>query len=131
MQGSILLLTSNPTRTSPVKRGKWVLENLLAEPPPPPPPNVPELGAAGVALGTLRQQMEQHRADPNCAVCHVKMDAVGFAEEGIVFSNAHRDFLKARADEAAEQAENDAEWALNQQAVAALWAERSDRKVTG
>ena len=81
MHGSILLLTSNPTRTSPVKRGKWVLENLLAEPPPPPPPNVPELAAAGEALGTLRQQMEQHRTNPNCAVCHVKMDAVGFGLE--------------------------------------------------
>ncbi len=81
MHGSILLLTSNPTRTSPVKRGKWVLENLLAEPPPPPPPNVPELGAAGETLGTLRQQMEQHRENPNCAVCHVKMDAVGFGLE--------------------------------------------------
>ena len=81
MHGSILLLTSNPTRTSPVKRGKWVLENLLAEPPPPPPPNVPELGAEGETLGTLRQQMEQHRANPNCAVCHVKMDAVGFGLE--------------------------------------------------
>ncbi|MEI7462151.1 MAG: DUF1592 domain-containing protein [Pirellula sp.] len=81
MHGSILLLTSNPTRTSPVKRGKWVLENLLAEPPPPPPPNVPELSAAGETLGTLRQQMEQHRVNPNCAVCHVKMDAVGFGLE--------------------------------------------------
>ncbi len=81
MHGSILLLTSNPTRTSPVKRGKWVLENLLAEPPPPPPPNVPELGEDGEALGTLRQRMEQHRANPNCAVCHVKMDAVGFGLE--------------------------------------------------
>ncbi len=81
MHGSILLLTSNPTRTSPVKRGKWVLENLLAEPPPPPPPNVPELAAAGETLGTLRQQMEQHRANPNCAVCHAKMDAVGFGLE--------------------------------------------------
>ena len=81
MHGSILLLTSNPTRTSPVKRGKCVLENLLAEPPPPPPPNVPELGAEGETLGTLRQQMEQHRTNPNCAVCHVKMDAVGFGLE--------------------------------------------------
>jgi hypothetical protein len=81
MHGSILMLTSNPTRTSPVKRGKWVLDNLLAEPPPPPPPNVPELSEAGEVLGTLRQQMEQHRADPNCAVCHVKMDAVGFGLE--------------------------------------------------
>ncbi len=81
MHASILLLTSNPTRTSPVKRGKWVLDNLLAEPPPPPPPNVPELGEAGETLGTLRQRMEQHRADPNCAVCHTKMDALGFGLE--------------------------------------------------
>ncbi len=81
MHASILLLTSNPTRTSPVKRGKWILDNLLAEPPPPPPPNVPELGEAGETLGTLRQRMEQHRADPNCAVCHTKMDALGFGLE--------------------------------------------------
>jgi mono/diheme cytochrome c family protein len=91
MHGSILLLTSNPTRTSPVKRGKWVLENLLAEPPPPPPPNVPELGAAGETLGTLRQQMEQHRVNPNCAVCHVKMDAVGFGLENFDAIGAWRD----------------------------------------
>lgn len=91
MHGSILLLTSNPTRTSPVKRGKWVLENLLAESPPPPPPNVPELGAAGETLGTLRQQMEQHRVNPNCAVCHVKMDAVGFGLENFDAIGAWRD----------------------------------------
>jgi hypothetical protein len=81
MHGSILLLTSNPTRTSPVKRGKWVLDNLLAESPPPPPPDVPELGEEQEVLGTLRQRMEQHRADPNCAVCHTKMDALGFGLE--------------------------------------------------
>lgn len=91
MHGSILLLTSNPTRTSPVKRGKWVLENLLAEPPPPPPPDVPELAAAGETLGTLRQQMEQHRANPNCAVCHVKMDAVGFGLENFDAIGSWRD----------------------------------------
>ena len=91
MHGSILLLTSNPTRTSPVKRGKWVLENLLAEPPPPPPPNVPELGAGGETLGTLRQQMEQHRSNPNCAVCHVKMDAVGFGLENFDAIGAWRE----------------------------------------
>lgn len=78
---SILLITSNPTRTSPVKRGKWILDNLLGEPPPPPPPDVPELGESGESLGTLRQQMEQHRANPNCAVCHTKMDALGFGLE--------------------------------------------------
>ncbi|RMF44118.1 MAG: DUF1592 domain-containing protein, partial [Planctomycetota bacterium] len=81
MHASILLLTSNPTRTSPVKRGKWVLDNLLGEPPPPPPPNVPELSESAETLGTLRQQMEQHRANPNCAVCHNKMDALGFGLE--------------------------------------------------
>lgn len=91
MHGSILLLTSNPTRTSPVKRGKWVLENLLAEPPPPPPPGVPELPAAGETLGSLRQQMEQHRANPNCAVCHVKMDAVGFGLENFDAIGSWRD----------------------------------------
>ncbi|MFN3191197.1 MAG: DUF1592 domain-containing protein [Aureliella sp.] len=81
MHASVLLITSNPTRTSPVKRGKWVLDNLLGEPPPPPPPDVPELGESGETLGTLRQQMEQHRANPNCAVCHTKMDALGFGLE--------------------------------------------------
>ena len=80
---SILTLTSNPTRTSPVKRGKWVLENILGTPPPPPPPNVPDLKEGkGIALaGTLRQRMEQHRANPNCASCHARMDPIGFAFE--------------------------------------------------
>lgn len=91
MHSSILLLTSNPTRTSPVKRGKWILDNLLAEPPPPPPPNVPELGEGQEALGSLRQRMEQHRADPNCAVCHTKMDALGFGLENFDVIGAWRD----------------------------------------
>lgn len=81
MHASVLLITSNPTRTSPVKRGKWVLDNLLGEPPPPPPPDIPELEESGETLGTLRQQMEQHRANPNCSVCHTKMDALGFGLE--------------------------------------------------
>jgi hypothetical protein len=82
-QASILAITSNPTRTSPVKRGKWILENMLGTPPPPPPPNVPELkeGKEVALSGTLRQRMEQHRADPNCAVCHQRMDSLGFAFE--------------------------------------------------
>jgi hypothetical protein len=83
-QASILTVTSNPTRTSPVKRGKWILENLLNAPPPPPPPNVPELeeAKAGKPLeGTLRQRMEQHRSNPACAVCHAQMDAIGFGLE--------------------------------------------------
>jgi len=82
-QAAMLTVTSNPTRTSPVKRGKWVLENILGTPPPDPPPNVPMLrdDAKAVAAGTLRQRMEQHRKDPNCAVCHKEMDALGFALE--------------------------------------------------
>jgi mono/diheme cytochrome c family protein len=82
-QAAVLTVTSNPTRTSPVKRGKWVLENILGTPPPDPPPNVPMLrdDAKAVAAGTLRQRMEQHRKDPNCAACHKEMDALGFALE--------------------------------------------------
>ena len=82
-QASILTITSNPTRTSPVKRGKWVLENILGTPPPPPPASVPELkeGKEAVLSGTLRQRMEQHRADPNCASCHARMDPIGFGFE--------------------------------------------------
>ena len=78
---STLTVTSNPTRTSPVKRGKWILENILGTPPPPPAPDVPELPPTGQLKGTLRQQMEQHRANPNCAVCHAKLDPLGFGLE--------------------------------------------------
>ena len=80
---SILTLTSNPTRTSPVKRGKWVLENLLASAPPPPPPGVPPLNEAKeeAATASLRQRTERHRADPLCASCHAQMDPIGFSME--------------------------------------------------
>jgi hypothetical protein len=78
---STLTVTSNPTRTSPVKRGKWILENILGTPPPPPAPDVPELPPTGQLKGTLRQQMEQHRANPTCAVCHAKLDPLGFGLE--------------------------------------------------
>ena len=77
----VLALTSNPTRTSPVKRGKWVLETLLNAPPPPPPPNVPELKEGAELTGTLRQRLEQHRDNPLCASCHERMDPIGFAME--------------------------------------------------
>jgi Protein of unknown function (DUF1592)/Protein of unknown function (DUF1588)/Protein of unknown function (DUF1585)/Protein of unknown function (DUF1587)/Protein of unknown function (DUF1595) len=81
-QASILTVTSYGNHTSVVKRGKWVLENLLASPPPPPPPDVPALktSAAGRQLNA-REQMELHRVDPACASCHVKMDPLGFALE--------------------------------------------------
>lgn len=81
--GSFLTITSNPTRTSPVKRGKWVLENLLNAPPPPPPPDVPELpdNPEAQLTGSLRQRFEQHRADPMCASCHALMDPIGFGFE--------------------------------------------------
>lgn len=77
---SVLAVTSNPTRTSPVKRGKWILDNLLGTPPPPAPPGVPELEKTELT-GTLRQRMEQHRADPSCAGCHKLMDPLGLALE--------------------------------------------------
>jgi len=82
-QASFLTLTSNPTRTSPVKRGKYVLENLLGTPPPPPPPAVPDLNDAKRTElhGTLRQRLEQHRKDPICASCHQRMDPIGFGLE--------------------------------------------------
>lgn len=81
-QASVLTLTSNPTRTSPVKRGKWVLDQLLNDPPPPPPPNVPDLKEHDKITGaTLRQRMEMHRKDPACATCHVRMDPIGFSLE--------------------------------------------------
>jgi hypothetical protein len=79
-QGAVLAVTSNPTRTSPVKRGKWILDNLLGTPPPPAPPGVPEL-EQGQLTGTLRERLEQHRANPACASCHKLMDPLGFALE--------------------------------------------------
>lgn len=82
----------NPNRTSPVKRGKWVLENLLGTPPPPAPPDVPELEeTAHLVTGTLRQQMEQHRQNPSCASCHARMDPIGFGLENFNAIGAWRD----------------------------------------
>ena len=84
-QGSILVLTSVADRTSPVMRGKWVMEVLLGSPPPPPPPNVPLLTetaatAAGKVL-TVRERMEEHRKSPACASCHRVIDPLGLALE--------------------------------------------------
>jgi hypothetical protein len=80
-QASILTLTSYPARTSPVQRGKWVLEQVLGTPPPPPPPDVPALEEVKELKGSLRQRMEQHRTNPVCASCHNRMDPIGFAFE--------------------------------------------------
>lgn len=80
---SILTLTSAPGRTSPVKRGKWIMENIFGEAPPPPPPNVPELTETANASpdASLREQLEKHRADPGCAACHKLMDPLGIGFE--------------------------------------------------
>ena len=82
-QASILTLTSNPGRTSPVKRGKWILENILGESPPPPPPGVPPLeeAAKDVSDLSLRERLEIHRKDPGCASCHKTMDPLGMGLE--------------------------------------------------
>lgn len=81
-QASVLTVSSYPTRTSVVIRGKYVLNNILGTPPPPPPPDVPPLDESAVGTAaSLRQQMEKHRANPACASCHAKMDALGFGLE--------------------------------------------------
>jgi hypothetical protein len=81
---SVLAITSRPSRTSPVIRGKWILSELLSYPPPPPPPNVPELAEVSDGkkiVGSLRQRLEQHRTDPNCNSCHQRIDPLGFGLE--------------------------------------------------
>jgi cytochrome c551/c552 len=82
-QGSILSVTSVPTRTSPVIRGKWILENVMGTPPPPPPPNVPALKdqAQGGKILSVRQLLEEHRKNAPCSTCHAVMDPLGFALE--------------------------------------------------
>lgn len=84
-QGTMLVVTSNPTRTSPVKRGLFVLDNILGTPAPPPPGPVPELEASADAFKdhepTLRELLERHRADPLCSSCHARMDPLGLALE--------------------------------------------------
>jgi hypothetical protein len=81
-QASVLTVSSYPTRTSVVIRGKYILNNILGSPPPPPPPDVPALDETATGeKASLRQQMERHRADPACATCHNKMDPLGFGLE--------------------------------------------------
>jgi hypothetical protein len=81
-QASVLMVTSYPTRTSPVLRGKWILESILNAPPPPPPPNVPTLDeTASTTAKSLRETFEKHRANVACASCHSRLDPLGFALE--------------------------------------------------
>ncbi len=96
-QGTVLVNTSNPDRTSPVKRGLFVLDNLVGTPPPPPPPDIPSLEAANEGEATpltLRESLEKHRDSPMCASCHARMDPLGLALEpfnalGILRDNDH------------------------------------------
>jgi hypothetical protein len=92
-QASILTVTSNPTRTSPVKRGKFILESILGTPPPPPPPDVPPLKEEKKTTEglSMRQLMEQHRTNPICASCHQRLDPLGFGFENFDAIGAWRD----------------------------------------
>ncbi len=94
-QGSMLTVTSAGNRTSPVKRGKWILENLLGAPVPQPPPgvetNLGESAASGATPTSVRQRLERHRANPTCAACHAVMDPVGFSLEPFDLIGKHRD----------------------------------------
>jgi len=94
-QGTVLAVTSNPTRTSPVKRGVFILENILGTPPPPPPPDIPELEAAIEELGgdtpTLRETLALHREAAVCSSCHNRMDPLGLAFENFIPMGQWRD----------------------------------------
>lgn len=93
-QGTVLAVTSNPTRTSPVKRGLFVLENLIGQPPPPPPPDIPPLEESKKAHGkevSLREALSEHRNSPQCSSCHARMDPIGFALENFDAMGRWRD----------------------------------------
>ena len=99
-QGSILSVTSVPTRTSPVMRGKWILENLMGTPPPAPPPNVPALKdqAQGGKILSVRQLLEEHRKNAPCSTCHAVMDPLGFALENFNARRRISDERRVRTD---------------------------------
>lgn len=90
--GSVLTVTSYATRTSPVLRGRWILENILDAPPPEPPPDVPNLDEAAIGQATsMREQLEAHRANPTCRTCHARMDPLGFGLENFDAVGAWRE----------------------------------------
>jgi mono/diheme cytochrome c family protein len=94
-QGTVLTVTSNPDRTSPVKRGLYILDNILGSPPAPPPPNIPSLEESGKKVGgrtpTLRESMVLHRSQPTCASCHSRMDPLGLSLENFNALGRYRD----------------------------------------
>jgi Protein of unknown function (DUF1592)/Protein of unknown function (DUF1588)/Protein of unknown function (DUF1587)/Protein of unknown function (DUF1585)/Protein of unknown function (DUF1595) len=98
-QGTVLAVTSNPDRTSPVKRGLFILDNILGSPPPPPPPNIPSLEEAGKKITgrtlSLRESMVLHRNQPTCASCHARMDPLGLALENFNALGRWRDKERA------------------------------------
>jgi hypothetical protein len=87
----VLTVTSGPTRTSPVKRGKWMLENVLGIPVPPPPPGADDLKVQGARALTLRQRLDQHRSRIECASCHARMDPLGYGLENFDAVGAWRE----------------------------------------
>ncbi len=94
-KGAVLTVTAFPNRTSPVIRGKWVLQNILGAPPPEPPPNIPGLEENGekvTKVRTLRERLERHRASAACASCHRLMDPIGFALENFDAVGKYREF---------------------------------------
>ncbi len=95
--GALHTVTSYPGHTSPVLRGKWLLDNMLGTPPPPPPPNVPVLpeAEAGQMPASIRERLAQHREDPICSTCHTVIDPLGFALENFDVIGAWRDFDEA------------------------------------
>jgi hypothetical protein len=94
-QASILKVTADGTRTSPVLRGKWVLERIVGEPPQPPPPDIPALEPDIRGATTIRQQLDKHRNTPACASCHRRIDPPGFALESFDVIGGWRDFYRA------------------------------------
>jgi hypothetical protein len=94
-QASVLKVTADGTRTSPVLRGKWVLEKILGQPPAPPPPDVPTIEPDIRGATTIRQQLDKHRSIATCASCHVHIDPPGFALETFDPIGGYRDFYRA------------------------------------